>query len=353
MTEKDHDYEIIRMPAEANQLFQPLYIRTKNCHGVLENNEETMIDAKPRDYFVRQFKPKIWTKKKTFVCLHDSNPYTGFMISIPISYTPGEGYGLYGQFCSFSCALAHIIENKDLHVSSLSILLHRMAISVYGYMDNIQPAVPRSVLNMFRGEDSEDEDEDEDEDEGDEDNNEKSYRGLDIETFRQQVQKPVQLLLIHPPFYPVSEHVFSKPSRGHPDYHQIACSESMRTRGTNTSSSSKFIPPEKRPPSGEIVPLDKSQEPGRTLSDFYGPIANSGAVKVNGEMSDDSATVYDLTTTSEIHTKNSKRISKKKQKDLDEKKRSCAKNKTHGKKKAEITTKKTASVERPSKKRRL
>lgn len=346
MTEKDHDYEIIRMPAETNQIFQPLYIRTKNARDVLENNKENTSAAKPHDYFVREFKPKIWNKKKTFVCLHDCHPYTGFMISIPLSYSPHEGYGLYGQFCSFSCALAHIIENQDLHVSSLSILLHRMAISVYGYMENIKPAVPRSVLNMFRSDDEEEEDNDND----DKDHENSIYKGLDIEAFRQQVQKPVKLLLIHPPFYPVSEHIFSKPSRGHPDYHQIACSESMRTRGSNASSSSKFIPPEKSPPSGEVVPLDNTQESGRTLSDFYGSISSRQNDTVNtSESVDDnhSTNIYDLTTKSpHVHTKKSKQSRKKKHKIPDGKERSSYKKKRREEEENvdDITTKKMKRI---------
>lgn len=62
-----------------------------------------------------------------------------------------ERYVVYGIFCSFSCAKAHIFESQPWSAGDKLLLLDDMAATVFGVQEPIVPAPPRIRLKRFGG----------------------------------------------------------------------------------------------------------------------------------------------------------------------------------------------------------
>jgi hypothetical protein len=119
----------------------------------------------------------------TSVCWHDTEPFEGDPVGIPIfilkksqldresssssddndddddgcasfsSYTSEipNTYLLYGCFCSIECALAYLFEIRDWNNEVLLMQTHLMAKDYYGISDIVEPANPAWDLIKFEG----------------------------------------------------------------------------------------------------------------------------------------------------------------------------------------------------------
>jgi len=78
----------------------------------------------------------------------DDNSYTSFSCSTPENHNT---YLLYGCFCSIECALAYLFEIRDWNNDVLLMQTHLMAKEYYGIDDILEPAEPAWDLTKFEG----------------------------------------------------------------------------------------------------------------------------------------------------------------------------------------------------------
>jgi hypothetical protein len=235
-------FEIVRMRTDTTRIAPPLHVLTKSTTPASNDGGGGGGDCGskqplqlPEDYFVREFpvngqRPEDWCSVKTFHCMHDCHEFTGLVISIPMTHSNEKGCEILGQFCSFSCALAYVIDKSDMHVSKISPNIHRIAVELYSFTDDIKPAPPRETPNMFR----------------------LGGGGLTIQQFRLASCKPVRVTLVRPPFYVAPEFMVSRPLRGHPDHHQVTNMEHMNSRASSTPSYVRFMPETMNPRRVEV-----------------------------------------------------------------------------------------------------
>lgn len=89
---------------------------------------------------------------KGVCCWHDGAPFDGPVVPIPQHFDAKDRcFVVYGCFCSFSCARAHLLERVGFDVQNQLILLERMGKEVYGLDHLPDAAPPRLSLEQFGG----------------------------------------------------------------------------------------------------------------------------------------------------------------------------------------------------------
>ena len=87
-----------------------------------------------------------------FDCWHCCSPLQEPPVPLVQSTDPlTERYVVYGIFCSFSCAKAHIFESQPWSAGDKLLLLDDMAATAFGVTEPIVPAPPRIRLKRFGG----------------------------------------------------------------------------------------------------------------------------------------------------------------------------------------------------------
>lgn len=86
-------------------------------------------------------------------CWHCCHKPTSTPICLPNSYDRKQKvYHVFGYFCSLPCAKAHLLESTAFGAGDRMLLLHHMAVEIFGHSGRvIAPAPPRHRLTMFGG----------------------------------------------------------------------------------------------------------------------------------------------------------------------------------------------------------
>lgn len=93
-----------------------------------------------------------WPEKTDILCWHCCSQFDTQPVCIPKSYdTKEQNYIVYGSFCGFPCAKAHILETDTFNTGLQLTMFDRMARDVYNIKDDIKAAPPRLSLNIFGG----------------------------------------------------------------------------------------------------------------------------------------------------------------------------------------------------------
>lgn len=94
---------------------------------------------------------KVYPRKATGPCNLCSRKFETIPIMIPKAFDYLSGvYTLFGNFCSFGCAMTHIIEDGGFHCWLEVMNLYKLAEEVFGITDRIDPSPP-SILFKHRG----------------------------------------------------------------------------------------------------------------------------------------------------------------------------------------------------------
>ena len=96
-----------------------------------------------------------WLKPTKVLCWHCAHAFGGTPVYIPTDVTtPTDeecNFSVYGNFCSFPCAQAYLLEKASYDTPRQLLLLRKLAIDVYGEDINMTPAPPRVCLAAFGG----------------------------------------------------------------------------------------------------------------------------------------------------------------------------------------------------------
>ena len=95
--------------------------------------------------------PAQWSKRSDISCWHCCHAFDTQPVYIPDSCTPSGIYTVWGIFCSFACAKAHLLDINAFSCSLQLLLLNRMAREVYHVKKELHAAPPRFCLTMFGG----------------------------------------------------------------------------------------------------------------------------------------------------------------------------------------------------------
>lgn len=126
------DYQELRCSTSITQHVQ----RTSRFHSLVALNNRTADDF----------------LSTTVSCWHDGAAFDGPVVPIPKHYDSKERcFVVFGCFCSFSCARAHILEGFGFDVQNQLVLLERMGKEVYGLDHLPQAAPPRHALEQYGG----------------------------------------------------------------------------------------------------------------------------------------------------------------------------------------------------------
>jgi hypothetical protein len=93
-----------------------------------------------------------WPSSTNHWCWHCIHPFDSVPIPIPACWDSNRSmYRIYGNFCSFSCALGWLRDRCFPDVAYQKTLLFHMARNIFQYEMKIFPAPPQSQLNVFGG----------------------------------------------------------------------------------------------------------------------------------------------------------------------------------------------------------
>jgi hypothetical protein len=140
------------------------------------NISDTMVQ------FTDSISQNSWLKKTDIKCWWCCHDFDNSPCCIPEKYV-NNTYYVYGCFCSFNCAVAHVLDNCNHNVWEKYSLLLDFCKEVYDdQVEDIKSAPPREVLRMFGG-------------------------NLSIEQFRQNFTKFTNYKLVLPPMYSVNKKI--------------------------------------------------------------------------------------------------------------------------------------------------
>jgi hypothetical protein len=91
-----------------------------------------------------------WVEKTNIVCWWCCHNFDHMPIGLPDKYYK-ERFNLFGNFCSFNCALSYNININDNKLWDRYNLLHFLYKKMYNSDKKISPAPPRELLQMFGG----------------------------------------------------------------------------------------------------------------------------------------------------------------------------------------------------------
>jgi hypothetical protein len=89
-------------------------------------------------------------EKTNFACWWCTYNFENFPCFIPEKYNDGKFY-VFGNFCSYNCALAYILKDDDYKVSNRVALIKRLYAELYDTKEPLFPSPPRELLNKFGG----------------------------------------------------------------------------------------------------------------------------------------------------------------------------------------------------------
>lgn len=87
------------------------------------------------------------TKNACWWCTYNFENYPCF---IPEKYNDGKFY-VFGNFCSYNCALAYVLKDDDYKVANRVSLIKRLYSELYETSEPLFPSPPRELLNKFGG----------------------------------------------------------------------------------------------------------------------------------------------------------------------------------------------------------
>ena len=93
-----------------------------------------------------------WARPTELFCWHCCHQFEGGAVSTPRTYdSKTQEYVVYGVFCGFPCAKAHVLESDTFNSGLQLSLLEKMARDLYAVEECIVPNPPRLSLSMFGG----------------------------------------------------------------------------------------------------------------------------------------------------------------------------------------------------------
>lgn len=96
-----------------------------------------------------------WISKTDICCWHCAHSFEEPPVYIPEKITPIDNdkhvFSVYGNFCSFPCAKAYLMEHHCFDTSKQLMLLNKIAIDSYNVIPPFMQAPPRICLKMFGG----------------------------------------------------------------------------------------------------------------------------------------------------------------------------------------------------------
>lgn len=156
-----------------------------NCSTsiIVNHDDEENIELAPSSISGFEFKedpqllPLSYPKESQDPCMQDGECFAGVPVKIPMNINQTGHYVLFGNFCSFSCALAYINENMKTESSLRTMLLYKFARTYFG-IKTIFRAAPRRIML-------------------------KKYGGvLDLEQYRNYHKCGTTIIIHEPPFVP-------------------------------------------------------------------------------------------------------------------------------------------------------
>lgn len=170
---------ILHIPLKSTDTEETLFISTKKI-----TSDEPLISNNLKKIVVNTafpiFNKERWPKRTDIKCWWCTYNFDNVPCCIPHKYENGN-FRVYGNFCSFNCAMAYIlqfIEDKKWEKISLLNLLHK---EIYNTWGDITPAPKKEVLNTYGGK-------------------------IDIDEFR-KTNKRITYDLLIPPIFPIKSHV--------------------------------------------------------------------------------------------------------------------------------------------------
>lgn len=91
-----------------------------------------------------------WPVNSDYCCYWCSHKFTNVPVYIPTKYED-EVFHVYGNFCSFNCALSYNYNSQNYKFSEQSSLLHLLYKKMFGEFKNIKYAPPKESLKMYGG----------------------------------------------------------------------------------------------------------------------------------------------------------------------------------------------------------
>lgn len=96
-----------------------------------------------------------WLDKTDILCWHCAHKFSNSPVYIPANIVPNSSdsytFDVYGNFCSFACALTYLTVNSTFDSNRQILLLNKLAVDVYELNLPIHPAPPSICLTAFGG----------------------------------------------------------------------------------------------------------------------------------------------------------------------------------------------------------
>jgi hypothetical protein len=93
-----------------------------------------------------------WISQTSLACFHDTEPFSGAPVFIPISHDPEKNhYVAFGVFCSASCAKAYLVSRPSYKNAQAILYLSQMIRSCFGITSAVTAAPPAYTLEKFGG----------------------------------------------------------------------------------------------------------------------------------------------------------------------------------------------------------
>ena len=89
-------------------------------------------------------------EKTKIACWWCTYNFDNFPCFIPEKYNDGKFY-VFGNFCSYNCALAYILKDDDYKVANRVSLIKRLYSELYETTEPLFPSPPKELLNKFGG----------------------------------------------------------------------------------------------------------------------------------------------------------------------------------------------------------
>lgn len=96
-----------------------------------------------------------WFEPTKIWCWHCVHPFDGTPARIPTktiaTVDDNITFEVYGNFCSFACAKAYLMDKPNFDMSRQLLLMSKLMVDVYNLPPHVTPAPPRLCLTQFGG----------------------------------------------------------------------------------------------------------------------------------------------------------------------------------------------------------
>ncbi len=126
----------------------------KEQQNYVIQRDDILIDKKVKDIMIQyQYcnQTHEWPKATNYHCYWCCYPFKTMPCFIPISLKD-KIYQVYGNFCSFNCALSFNFDSNHVNYGERNLLIQDLYYKIYGFNSpKLTFAPPKQVLEMFGG----------------------------------------------------------------------------------------------------------------------------------------------------------------------------------------------------------